>query len=815
MTTTSPDRYCPSQVEAEAQDFWEENHCFEVSPDPSREKFYCLSMFPYPSGKLHMGHVRNYTIGDAISRYQRMLGKQVLQPMGWDGFGLPAENAAIQGKLAPRRWTEENIAHMRTQLKQFGFAYDWSREIATCHVDYYRWEQWFFNRLYKKGLVYRKEAWVNWDPVDKTVLANEQVIDGKGWRSGATVERKRIPQWFLRITDYAEELLEGLDNLTEWPQQVKTMQRNWIGRSQGLVIDFPLVDRTDTVSVFTTRPDTVMGVSGIALAPEHPLIAELCSDNKTLEQFVAECARGSTAGSDIAAREKEGIETGLQCQHPLRDELLSVWCVNFVFMDYGSGAVMMVPAHDQRDWEFARKKQLPIRQVIQPVDDTVVDLTVGAFTQKGVLCNSNEYDGLDFVQAYEAFAAAVEKAGLGHRSVNYRLRDWSISRQRYWGCPIPIIYNNGQAEAVPDAELPVELPDSVDFGDGIKALADIKEFITNDGKQRETDTFDTFVESSWYYARFASAHCQDAILDQEAKYWLPVDQYIGGIEHAVLHLLYARFFHKLMRDAGLVTGDEPFTRLLTQGMVLKGGIKMSKSRGNTVDPAQLIEKYGADTVRLFILFAAPPEQSLEWSDTAVEGAFKFLKRLWTRVALYGAAVIDDTATIDKEQCQNIRRKIHETIKKVNNDLQRHYRFNTAIAANMELLNELNRFAEHNAHSSTAQTIVREGLEAMLKMLAPIVPHVTHHLWHKIGNETTLIDCCWPEVDVEALVKDTCIIAVQVNGKLRGQITLSVDSEQEIAEKTAHADSNVQKFIQDKTIRKVIWVPGRLLNFVVA
>ena len=815
MLADEMEKYDPHKIEREVQAYWNSHHCFRAVADRAREKFYCLAMFPYPSGKLHMGHVRNYTIGDVISRYQRMLGKNVLQPMGWDAFGLPAENAAVENKQAPDEWTDANIAYMKEQLRSFGFAYDWEREIATCKPEYYRWEQWFFTHLFKKGLAYRKQAWVNWDPVDHTVLANEQVIDGKGWRSGAPVERRKIPQWFLRITDYAQRLLDDLEQLEQWPERVKTMQRNWIGRSQGVEVEFALDSRDDTISVFTTRPDTLMGVTYLALAPEHPLLEELAGSTPALAEFIETCRRHSTAEADAAVREKIGVDTGLRCRHPLTDHTLPVWCANFVLMEYGSGAVMSVPAHDQRDWEFARAHDLDICQVIRPREESESpDLEQSAFTEKGVLCNSGTYDGMDFEAAFDAIAADLERLGRGRRALNYRLRDWGISRQRYWGAPIPMLHTSAHLEAVAESELPVTLPAAA-AGEGTAALHALT--FRDSGKRhdgepllRETDTFDTFFESSWYFARFASAHCDTAMLDEEADYWLPVDQYVGGIEHAVLHLLYARFFYKLMRDMDLVKGDEPFKRLLTQGMVLKDGAKMSKSRGNTVDPNELVRRYGADTVRLFMMFAAPPEQSLEWTESGVEGAFRFLKRLWKQVSehCHKTAAVSVAAA---EDCAALRRRIHETIAKVSDDVGRRYTFNTAIAANMELLNELARF---ESDSQAGREVLQEGFEAVVKMLSPMVPHIAHCLWHKLGHDEAVIDGPWPQVDASALLKKTCKIVVQVNGKLRGRIEVPVGSARDVVIEVARAHEKVKRFTEGTKERKTIVVPDRLVNFVV-
>ena len=814
-------KYDPHRVEREAQEYWESNRSFRAVADLAREKFYCLSMFPYPSGKLHMGHVRNYTIGDVISRYQRMRGKNVLQPMGWDAFGLPAENAAIQNRQAPAEWTDANIKHMRKQLRRLGFAYDWEREFATCKPEYYRWEQWLFARLFERGIAYRKQAWVNWDPVDKTVLANEQVIDGRGWRSGALVERRKIPQWFLRITDYAQQLLDDLDQLPEWPERVRTMQRNWIGHSRGLEIKFALEGHDDALFVFTTRPDTLMGVTCLVLAPEHPLTEEVAKSNPEVALFVEVCRRRSTAEADIATQDKAGLDTGLRCRHPLTDELLPVWCANFVLMEYGSGAVMSVPAHDQRDWDFAQMYGIEIRRVIQAHekhDD--MDLRFGAFTGRGVLCNSGAYDGMDFDAAFDAIATDLEQIGCGKRAVNYRLRDWGISRQRYWGAPIPVLYADDHVEAETDDGLPVVLPEADDPAQAVAALhtpAFRDSGRVHGGKPllRETDTFDTFFESSWYFARFASAGCDTAMLDDEAHYWLPVDQYVGGIEHAVLHLLYARFFHKLMRDMGLVEGDEPFTRLLTQGMVLKDGAKMSKSRGNTVDPETLIGRYGADTVRLFMIFASPPGQPLEWSDAGVEGAYRFLKRLWNQVSLHCEDSVDGTSapgsTSDEEHRTALRRRIHETIAKVSDDVGRRQTFNTAVAANMELLNKIARFGDR---SLAGREVVQEGFDAMVRMLSPVVPHIAHCLWQKLGHREAVIDSAWPEVDSDALAKGTCEVVIQVNGKLRGRIEMPVGSVREDLEQAARAHEAAAHFLDGKTVSRTVFVPDRLINFVV-
>ena len=813
--------YTAGDIEARAQQFWDEQQTFRVSEDPAREKYYCLSMFPYPSGRLHMGHVRNYSIGDVITRYQRMQGRNVLQPMGWDAFGLPAENAAIQNQVPPAKWTRENIDYMRNQLKQLGFGYDWERELATCDPEYYRWEQWFFTRLFEKGVVYKKTAVVNWDPVDNTVLANEQVIDGRGWRSGALVERREIPQWFLKITDYADELLNDIDTLEGWPEQVRTMQRNWIGRSEGIEMQFGLSGRDDSLSIYTTRPDTLMGVTYVAVAPEHPLAAEAAAGNAALAAFIEECRQSGVSEATLATQEKKGFDTGLTAIHPISGEQVPIWAANFVLMEYGSGAVMSVPAHDQRDYEFARQNGIAIRQVIYPAsDDQQADLDKQAFIEKGVLQNSAGFDGLTSAEAFEAIGDWLEQAGKGARQVNYRLRDWGVSRQRYWGCPIPVINcASCGAVPVPEADLPVTLPTDVTVdatGSPLKKMAAFIETtcpVCGDPAERETDTFDTFFESSWYFARYACADNSSAMLDERANYWMPVDQYVGGIEHAVLHLLYARFFNKLMRDEGLLVSDEPFTCLLTQGMVLKDGSKMSKSKGNTVDPQGLIDQYGADTVRLFTMFAAPPEQSLEWSDSGVEGASRFLKRLWKQVYRHvaaGPAAALNVAELNAAQ-KAVRHSVHTTLAKVSDDVGRRYTFNTAIAANMELLNTLARFADD---SDQGRAVMQEALDAVVLMLSPIVPHITHELWQQLGHGQAVVDCAWPLVDEAALVQASIALVVQVNGKVRGRINVSPDASREIIEAAVMDEENVQKHIADKTVRKIIVVPGKLVNVVV-
>ena len=810
--------YTPQTLELSLQAEWAESGRFTVHSDESREKFYCLAMFPYPSGKLHMGHVRNYTIADVIARYQRMQGKNVLQPMGWDAFGLPAENAAIANEVAPAAWTRENIDHMRAQLQRLGYAYDWDREIATCDPQYYQWEQWFFTQLYERGLVYKKMATVNWDPVDQTVLANEQVIDGRGWRSGAVVERREIPQWFIRITAYAEELLEGLDTLDGWPEAVRTMQRNWIGKSRGLELAFGLnepVAGLDRIEVYTTRPDTLYGVTYISLAAEHPITLALADANDELAAFVADCKQTSVAEADMAQAEKLGMDTGLRATHPLTGEAIPVWVANYVLMDYGSGAVMAVPAHDERDWEFARKYSLPMKTVVCDEEGKPAVTTDNAYTERGVLTGSAEFDGCDFDEAFEGIAARLEAAGMGQITTQFRLRDWGVSRQRYWGTPIPMLnLGDGQDIPIPADRLPSLLPEDVAM-DGvtspIKADPAWRQFeFEGQPCERETDTFDTFVQSSWYYARFTCPHYTDGMIDSaEANYWLPVDQYVGGIEHAILHLLYSRFFHKLMRDAGLVSSDEPFERLLTQGMVLKDGAKMSKSKGNTVDPQELIDRYGADTVRLFSMFAAPPEQSLEWSDSGVEGAHRFIKRLWRLIHDFGQTAPADVPDNLSTEQKDLRRKVHETIAKVTDDYGRRQTFNTAVAAIMELCNELSR---HGAETEADRTVVNEGLRAVLRMLWPITPHLTESLWHTLTDER-FAESEWPEVDDSALSRDELEIVVQVNGKVRGKITVPASADKAAIEAMAKEQDNVQRYLADATIKKVIVVPNKLVNIV--
>jgi leucyl-tRNA synthetase len=861
--------YKPEVIEPAAQQYWDAQRCFEAHEDPSKEKFYCLCMFPYPSGRLHMGHVRNYTIGDVVSRYQRMRGKNVLQPMGWDAFGLPAENAAIKHGVPPARWTRENIAHMRAQLRSLGFAYDWRRELATCDPDYYRWEQWFFLRLYEKGLVYKASSTVNWDPVDQTVLANEQVIDGRGWRSGALVERREIPQWFLKITAYADELLEALEHLPGWPEQVRTMQANWIGRSEGLELDFALaggpIAGYEALTVYTTRPDTLYGVTYMAVAAEHPLAVHAARGNPELGGFLAECRTAHTTEAAMETMEKRGMPLGLSVLHPLTGAEVPVWVANFVLMGYGTGAVMAVPGHDKRDWEFATRYGLPIRQVIAPADGGTADLSQEAYVDYGVLVNSAGFDGLSSAEAFEALAVQLEGEGRGRRRVNYRLRDWSVSRQRFWGCPVPmIVCPDCGSVPVPEDQLPVRLPEDVTLSGVGSPLKTMDEFVRvscpacGGEARRETDTFDTFFESSWYYARYCSADQDQAMLDDRARYWLPVDQYIGGIEHAVLHLLYARFFHKLMRDEGLVDCDEPFTNLLTQGMVLaesfyredeKGGRSwfnptevemqrdekgravsatlkadgapvqlggvgtMSKSKNNGADPQALIDRYGADTVRLFTMFAAPPEQSLEWSDSGVEGAHRFMKRLWRMVHEHvseGPAPALDAAALDGPQ-RELRRQLHAAIAKVSDDVGRRYTFNTAIAAVMELLNALGK---HAGRGPQDRALRQEAFEAVSLLLSPIVPHACHALWSALGRAGAVVDQPWPEANPAALVRDEVELVVQVQGKLRGRITVARDLPEDEIRAAALAEENVARFVADRAVRKVIVVPGRLVNIVV-
>jgi len=939
--------YDPRAVEADAQKFWSDTRAFEVKEDPAREKYYCLSMLPYPSGALHMGHVRNYTIGDVISRFARMQGKNVLQPMAWDAFGLPAENAAIKRGIPPAKWTRENIALMRGQLKAMGFAVDWSREFATCDPSYYVHEQRMFTRLFKQGMVYRKNSVVNWDPVDQTVLANEQVVDGRGWRSGAVVEKREIPQWFLKITDYAQELLDGLDKLPGWPDAVKIMQRNWLGRSEGLEIRFD-VEGGGALEVFTTRPDTLMGVTYVAVAAEHPLAQEAAKNNPALQVFIDECRQGGVSEAELETKEKKGVDTGLFALHPVTGERVPIWIANFVLMNYGTGALMAVPGHDQRDWEFATRYDLPITMVIvsDPIRDAIRELardaadntdamsaalgqsqaidvaeprpveelleefenriiTEGPFLEHGTLVNSGEYDGMDFRQAFDALAERFEREGRGRRQVNWRLRDWGVSRQRYWGCPIPIIHcAKCGAVPVPEDQLPVVLPEDVAFSGVQSPLKSDPEWRKTTCPQcggaaeRETDTFDTFMESSWYYARYTSPGAATQI-DARANYWLPVDQYIGGIEHAILHLLYFRFYHKLLRDAGLVHSDEPVTNLLCQGMVVaetfcrengdgektwinpadvdirrdeRGRVtgatlradgqpvligaseKMSKSKNNGVDPQVMIDKYGADTVRLFSMFASPPDQSLEWNEAGVEGMARFLRRFWRDVVTHasqpdhpqmkaaaesradhlpplagtdaihgqelrarradggGAGDTIDPTTLNPAQ-KAMRRQLHETIAKVGDDIGRRRNFNTAIASMMELLNALSKFDDM---SDSGRALRHEALETMVLLLNPFTPHASHALWQVLGHKETLIeDVTWPKADPAALVRDSVTLAVQVNGKLRGTLEAALDAPREQLEAAARALPGVVAAIDGKAVRKVIVVPGKIVNIVAA
>ena len=814
------ENYNPADIEQAAQESWEKTGVFKVTEEADKEKYYCLSMFPYPSGRLHMGHVRNYTIGDVISRYQRMLGKNVMQPMGWDAFGLPAENAAMQNKVHPADWTYSNIDYMRDQLKQLGFGYDWDRELATCDPSYYRWEQWFFLKLLEKDLVYKKVSPVNWCPKDQTVLANEQVIDGCCWRCDTAVEKKEISQWFLKITAYADELLESLETLDGWPEQVKTMQANWIGRSEGIEMDFS-VPNAVPISIYTTRPDTVMGVTYLAVAAEHPVAIKAAEGNDKIQAFLDECKVMETSEAAMETMEKRGVDSGIKAIHPLSGEEVSVWIANFVLMNYGTGAVMSVPAHDQRDYEFAKKYNIDIKQVIFSANNADDATSEKAFTEKGVLKHSAEFDGLSSADAFDAIAKKLEADKKGEKKTNFRLRDWGVSRQRYWGAPVPIIYcDDCGTVPVPEGDLPVELPKEDVVLDGSQSpLAAHPTFPHVDcptcGKpaKRETDTFDTFMESSWYFARYAGKS-DTSMLAESANYWLPVDHYIGGIEHAILHLLYARFYTKLLRDEGLVTCDEPFKHLLTQGMVLMDGTKMSKSKGNTVDPQGLIKQYGADTVRMFIMFAAPPEQSLEWSDSGVEGAYRFLKRLWRQVFLHVESA-ESIPSLDKasltEPQKTIRRQLHLALKKAGDDYGRRYTFNTVIAANMELVNALSKYDDT---SSNGVAIKQEILETVLLMLAPITPHVCEELWSHLGHKSDIVSAIWPEVDESALEQDSIKMMLQVNGKLRGEIVVSASTSKDEIEKLALVDENVLRFIDGKSVKKVIVVPKRLVNIVV-
>ncbi|MCU7802054.1 MAG: leucine--tRNA ligase [Candidatus Thiodiazotropha sp. (ex Lucinoma borealis)] len=855
--------YDPTAVEAAVQSYWVKEKTFEVTENPDQEKFYCLSMFPYPSGKLHMGHVRNYTIGDVIARYQRMLGKNVLQPMGWDAFGLPAENAALKNRVAPAGWTYDNIGYMKGQLIRLGFGYDWQRELATCQPDYYKWEQWLFTELFKKGLVYRKNAVVNWDPVDQTVLANEQVIDGRGWRSGALVERREIPQWFVKITEYADELLDEIDTLVGWPDQVRTMQRNWIGRSFGVQMEFGIKGSDESLTIYTTRPDTLMGVTYVAVAAEHPLALKAAVGNNQLSAFIDECRQGGTSEAELETIEKKGIPLGIHAIHPVSGEEVPIYAANFVLMGYGTGAVMAVPGHDERDHAFARQYAIPIKQVIHPADGSALDIQAAAYTEQGVLQDSGPFNGLTSAAAFDAIAEWLQERGKGEKTKQYRLRDWGVSRQRYWGTPIPMIYcDNCGLVPVPLEDLPVRLPEDIVYDENtinpIKnnlAFSDCSCPQCGGKAQRETDTFDTFMESSWYYARYTCPGA-DTMLDERADYWLPVDHYVGGIEHAVLHLLYARFYHKLLRDAGLVKSNEPFTRLLTQGMVVAdtyyrdqpdgskhwynpaevevvcdekgrpltahllednqpvviGGIeKMSKSKNNGIDPQTLIDRYGADTVRLYTMFTSPPDQSLEWNDESVEGSHRFLKRLWTLAETNQArfsALLKDP--VDLAEPQKIaRRELHELLKKALYDYERQ-RFNNVVSASMGMINILYKLGE----TAADKQVLIEGVSLVLRLLAPIAPHITHQLWCELGYGNEILDSDWPQPDETALKQDSLPYVVQVNGKVRATIQVPADAEKSVAESIALENENVQRFMGDGTVRKVIVVPNKLVNIVV-
>ncbi len=867
---TMHEQYQPSEIEAAAQSHWDTKQSFVVTEEPGKDTYYCLSMFPYPSGKLHMGHVRNYTIGDVIARYQRMQGKNVMQPMGWDAFGMPAENAAMKNKVAPAKWTYENIAYMKAQLKSLGLAIDWSRELTTCKPEYYRWEQWLFTRLFEKGVIYRKNGTVNWDPVDQTVLANEQVIDGRGWRSGALIEKREIPMYYFRITDYAQELLDSLDDLPGWPEQVKTMQRNWIGKSRGMEVGFPYdiasIGHEGVLNVFTTRPDTLMGATYVAVAAEHPLATQAAQNDPELQAFIDECKRGGVAEADIATQEKRGLATSLKVQHPLTGELLPVWVANYVLMHYGEGAVMAVPAHDERDFEFATKYDLPIKPVVRTsAGDETPAPWQAAYGEHGELINSGEYDGLDFDGAFDAIEVALRKKNLGQARTQFRLRDWGISRQRYWGCPIPIIHCETCGDVpVPEDQLPVVLPEDVVPDGAGSPLAKMPEFYEctcpkcGAAARRETDTMDTFVESSWYASRYTSPNYEHGMVDPAAaNHWLPADQYIGGIEHAILHLLYARFFHKLMRDEGLVTSNEPFKNLLTQGMVVAetyyrmadnggkdwfnpadveverdakakiigaklksdglpveiGGVeKMSKSKNNGVDPQAMIDAYGADTCRLFMMFASPPDMSLEWSDAGVEGASRFLRRVWRLAHAHVTAGLPgslDIGSLTPSQ-KDVRRIVHLAIRQASTDIGQHHKFNTAIAQVMTVMNALEKLPQDSAQD---RALLQEGLESVVLLLAPITPHICHSLWSALGKCGDVIDATWPAVDEKALEQDTLTLVIQVNGKLRGQIEVPAGASREEVEAAARANENVLRFTDGLTIRKVIVVPGKLVNIV--
>lgn len=829
------EHYQPDLIETETQTCWQEQQYYQTNENLGKEKFYCLAMFPYPSGYLHVGHVRNYTLSDVITRYQQLKGKNVMQPIGWDAFGLPAENAAIKNNVPPAEWTYKNIDHMRRQFQRLGFAYDWSREFATCDPRYYKWEQWLFTRLFKKGLAYKKDSVVNWDPVDQTVLANEQVIDGRGWRSGALIERKEIPQWFIKITDYADELLDSLDKLKDWPEKVITMQRNWIGRSEGIKITFNVTNQ-NPIEVFTTRPDTLMGTTYLAIAPQHPVALAAADSNSELANFIEQCRNIEVSESALSKLDKLGVDTGLTAKHPITGEDLPVWCANFIVMDYGTGAVMSVPAHDQRDFEFAQKYNLPLKIVLRAPQDW--DYQQQAFTEKSSLINSGKYNGLEFTAAFDTIAHDLATNNQGEREINYRLRDWGVSRQRYWGTPIPIIYCDSCGTLpVPEKDLPVVLPENVKF-DGVKSpLKSMPSFYQTIcpecGKDatRETDTFDTFMESSWYYARFASFDQHNSMLDDRAKYWTPVDQYIGGIEHAVMHLLYARFFHKLLRDEGLLNSDEPFTKLMTQGMVLKNGEKMSKNKGNTVDPQVLIEQYGADTLRLFSIFSAPPEQSLEWSDTGVEGCYKFLKRIWA-FCYKNREQISEINNNERpyiiwqqqdKQLQAYRRELYQILQQATFDIER-LQLNTVVSAAMKMFNLLQDLASYVEQLPQSEQplkiqpgprLINKVVVVLLRILYPITPHITSCLWKELDYVGSMHTAYWPKITSDALTVTDLELVVQVNGKVRGKIIVDAECDEEKIKHAAQTQDNVVKFTAGKTIRKIIYVPKKLVNIVVS
>jgi len=806
--------YNPETIEKNIQKYWDTNNAFASDLNDTSNKFYCLSMFPYPSGKLHIGHVRNYTIGDVISRANKMEGKNIFQPMGWDAFGLPAENAAISNNIHPAKWTESNINHMKKQLRRLGYAYDWNHELSTSDPDYYKWEQWFFIQLLKNDLVYRKKSEVNWDPVDKTVLANEQVIDGKGWRSGAVIERKEIPQWFLKISKYSEELLTSIDSLDKWPLSVKVMQKNWIGKSQGALISFKVQGTNNLLDVYTTRVDTLFGVSFLAISPNHKFFKSLTNLDDKITSFIEKCSSLKISEETISNLEKEGMDTGLKAINPINNEVIPIWVANYVLSDYGTGCVMSVPAHDERDFEFATKYNLKIKEVIKPTNK---ENSKGSYTGEGILINSNKFNNMSSDIAKKEIIKSLVNINCGKSKTNFRLRDWGISRQRYWGCPIPVFYHDdGTVYPVPEKDLPVKLPEDVNFEkdgnplDNHPTWKHIKCPYTGKNAIRETDTFDTFFESSWYYLRFLSPKNNKGLIDKSKEKWIPVDQYIGGIEHAILHLLYARFFHKLMRDIGIVTSSEPFTSLLSQGMVLKDGVKMSKSKGNTINPDDIIKKYGADTLRLFIIFAAPPEQTLEWSDSAIEGSHKFLKRLWA----FSYKVINKSDEKSKKHnkfSKAILTKIHKTIEKVSRDIFDRQNFNTAIAAVMELSNDLIKYEQSDESN---KEVCNEGLKAMLKLLSPIAPHITQELWTALGNNNLIMNESWPIVDSEALIETKKEIIVQINGKLRGRIIIDVEFSESQINNIIKEDKQIYKYLENQDIKKIIYIKNKLINYVI-